>query len=87
MLGDERSARLLVSGSAVLIVSLAFGLLLVTHTRADTFGCSPVRGPCDPRMTLPYVWPGFILLVAGSLAGLVLLAFGVRRWARLRAQK
>jgi hypothetical protein len=81
----RQSTRLLISGALVLVVSLTVGLVLATHTKADTFGCSPVRGPCDPRMTLPYVWPGFVLVVAGSFAGLLLLAFGVRRWAQVRA--
>ena len=71
----------------MLVVSFTIGLVLATHTKADASGCSPVRGPCDPRMTLPYFWPGFILLLGGSFAGLVLLAFGIRRWLQIHAPR
>jgi hypothetical protein len=83
----KQSTRLLISAGLALVVSLTIGMVLATRTTADMSGCSLVRGRCDPRMTLPYFWPGSTLLVAGSFVGLVLLAFGVRQWAQLRASR
>ena len=83
--GMSRGFRLSIAGGLMLVVSLTVGLGLASYTRADTSGCLHVRGPCDPRITAPYVWPGLIVVAAGSFVGLVLLAFGIRRWAQVRA--
>ncbi|MGZ6527022.1 MAG: hypothetical protein ACXVES_07515 [Actinomycetota bacterium] len=86
----RQSARLLISGGLLLAVSLAVGLVLVTRTRVNRYAClDSLRhpAPCHPPTSLPYFLQGFILLVVGSFVGLVLLAFGVRRWAQTRAPR
>src|SRR4051812_5648091 len=59
---------------------IALGLLLATHQRLETAGCS--RGPCDPGLTLPYMWPGMIILSGGLVIGLALCALALAAWRR-----
>jgi hypothetical protein len=70
-----------VAGAAV----IAIGLFLATRQRPDISGCSEL-GPCDPRLSLPYLVPGALAFVAGVLAevgaavlGLSALWMSVRR--------
>ena len=61
------------------IVAMAAGVLLATHQRWDTGGCT-LGTPCDPALRFPYFIPGAASFAVGLFMELAGATIALRLW-------